>query len=144
MEEEKVKFYIPAGVDSGQVIKIEGKGEAGRRGGQPGDLYIRISVKKHPLFKRKGDDIMVSVPISFSQAVLGGSVDISTLEGKTIELNIPSGTESGRIFKISGKGIPHFQGYGRGNLFVELAITTPKKLTKKQKELLENLKKEGL
>ena len=143
-EEEKIKFFVPAGVDSRQIIKMEGKGEAGRKGGQPGDLYIRISVKKHPVFERRGDDLIVSVPVSFSQAALGGEAEVPTLEGKKIELKVPSGTESGKILKVSGKGIPHFSGYGRGNMFVVLNIETPKKLSKKQKELLENLKKEGL
>ncbi|MBI2042595.1 MAG: molecular chaperone DnaJ [Candidatus Nealsonbacteria bacterium] len=143
-EEEKVKFFIPAGVDARQVIKMEGRGEAGRKGGKAGDLYIRISVKKHPLFARKGDDLLVSLPVSFSQAALGGEVEVPTLEDKALTLSVPAGTESGKVLKISGKGIPHFSGYGRGNLYVELIIKTPKKLSKKQKEILENLKKEGL
>lgn len=143
-EAEKVKFFIPAGVDARQVIKMEGRGEAGRRGGKAGDLYIRISVKKHPVFARKGDDLLISLPISFSQAALGDGVDVPTLDGKALSLKVPAGTESGKIFKISGKGVPHFSGYGRGNMYVELNISTPQKISKKQKELLENLKKEGL
>jgi molecular chaperone DnaJ len=143
-ETEKIKFFIPAGVDSRQIVKMEGKGEAGRRGGSPGDLYIRISVKKHPVFERRGDDVFTSVPVAFSQMALGGEVEVPTLEGRSIILKVPSGTESGKIFKVSGKGVPHFQGYGRGNMFVELSVKTPKKLSKKQKELLENLKGEGL
>jgi molecular chaperone DnaJ len=142
--EENVAVFVPAGVDSNQVIKIEGKGESGRRGGKAGDLYVRILVKPHPIFERKGDELYVSLPISFTQAVLGDEIELPTLEGKKILLKIPSGTESGRIFRISGKGVPHFQGLGRGNLYVELFISTPKKLTKKQKELLEQLKTEGI
>jgi len=142
--EEDIKIWIPAGVDTNQVIKVEGRGEAGRRGGKSGDLYVRVFVKPHPIFKRKGDDLYLSVPVSFSQAALGDEVGVLTLEGKKILLKVPSGTESGKILRISGKGIPHFSGYGRGNLYVELVVKTPKKLTKKQKELLEQLRKENL
>jgi molecular chaperone DnaJ len=149
---EKIKVFIPAGADTNQLIKIERKGEAGRRKGRPGDLYVRIFVKPHPLFKRKGDDLFLSVPVSFSQAALGEEIEISTLDdlasssqgGKKILLKVPAGTESGKILRISGKGIPHFSSYGRGNLYVELVVKTPKKLTKKQKELLEKLKAEGM
>ncbi len=143
---EKVAIWIPAGVDSNQVIKIEERGDSGRRGGKSGDLYVRIVVKPHPIFGRKGDDLFVSLPISFAQAALGDEIEVQTLEGaeKKILLKVPSGTESGRIFRVSGKGIPHFQGFGRGNLYVELFVRTPKKLTKRQKELLEQLKKEGI
>ena len=142
--EEDIKIFIPAGVDTNQVIKVEGKGEAGRRGGKPGDLYCRIFVKSHPVFKRKGDDLYLKTPISFSQAALGEEVEIKTLEGKKVLLKVPPGTESGKILRISDKGIPHFSGYGKGDMYVELIVKTPKKLTKKQKELLEALKKEGL
>lgn len=147
--EEDIKIFIPAGVDSGQEIKLEGKGDAGRKGGKPGDLYCRIFVRKHPIFKRKGDDLYTQVPISFSQAALGGEVEVPTLDGlpqgnKKIILKIPEGTESGKILRISGKGVPHFSGYGRGNLYVELLVKTPKKLTKKQRELMEKLRQEGI
>ena len=101
-------------------------------------------MKSHPVFERKGDDLYVSVPLSFSRAALGDEIEIPTLERKKILLNVPAGTESGKILRISGKGIPHFSGYGRGNLYVELILKTPKKLTKKQKELLEQLRKENL
>jgi len=143
-EEENIKIFIPAGVDINQIIKVEGKGEAGRKGGQPGDLYVRIFVKPHSIFKRKGDDLYVSVPISFSQAALGDEIEVSTLEGFKILLKVPLSTESGKVLRISGKGIPRFSGYGRGNIYVELIVKTPKKLTKKQKELLEELKEEGI
>ena len=142
--EDKIKVFIPAGVDTNQVIKIEGKGEAGRKAGRNGDLYIRIFIKKHPVFRRKGDDLFSVVQISFSQAVLGDEIEISTLEGKNILLKVPAGTESGKVLRISDKGIPHFSGYGRGNMYVELVVKTPKRLTKKQKELLEQLRKEDL
>lgn len=142
--EERIRIFIPAGVDNNQVIKIQGKGDAGKRGGKSGDLYLRILIKKHPIFERRGDDLYVSKEISFSQAVLGDEVEIPTLEGSKILLKVPAGTESGKVLRISGKGIPHFSGYGRGNLYVELIVKIPKKLTKKQKELLEKLKEEGI
>jgi len=142
--EEKIKIYIPAGVDTNQVIKAEGKGEAGRKGGKAGDLYVRIFVKKHPVFQRKGDDLFINISVSFPQAALGAEIDVPTLDGKGILLKIPSGTESGKVLRVSGKGIPHFQGYGQGSLYVKLVVRTPQKLTKKQKELLEELKKEGI
>lgn len=143
-EKETIKISIPAGVDSNQVLKVKGKGEAGKRGGPSGDLYLRIFVKEHSIFERKGDDLYSNVDISFPQAALGDEIEIPTLEGKKILLKVPEGTESGKVFKISNKGIPHFGGYGRGNLYIELNIRTPKKLSKKQKELLERLKEEGI
>ena len=141
---EAIKIFIPVGIDTNQIIKVEGKGAAGRRGGSPGDLYIRVLVRKHPVFKRKGDDLYVAVPVSFSQAALGDDVEVPTLGEKKILLKVPAGTESGKILRISKKGIPHFSGYGRGSLYVELIIKTPKKLSKKQKELLKELRENGL
>ncbi|MBI2624954.1 MAG: molecular chaperone DnaJ [Candidatus Nealsonbacteria bacterium] len=142
--EEEIEILIPPGVDENQVIKIDGKGDAGKRGGKSGDLFVKIFVKKHPLFERKGDDIYVDVPVSFSQAALGDKIEIPNLEKSSVLLNIPAGIESGEVFKISGKGIPRFSGYGRGNLYARLIVKTPKKITKKQKELLEKLREEGI
>ncbi len=142
--EDKIKIFIPAGVDSNQVIKVEGRGEAGKRGGKSGDLYVKIFVRKHSVFERRGDDLYKKVFISITQAVLGDEAEIPTLEGKSILLKVPAGTESGKILRISEKGIPHFSGYGRGNMYVELVVKIPKKLTKQQKELLEKLKEEGI
>ena len=142
--EETIDVLIPAGIDTNQVIKIEEKGEAGKKGGKAGNLYVRIFVKKHHIFERKGDDLYTLVQIGFPQAAIGDEIEVLTLENTKILLDIPAGTESGKVFKISGKGIPHFGGYGKGNLYVELKVKTPKKLSRKQKELLEELKKEGL
>ncbi len=142
--EENIKIFIPAGVDSNQVIKIAGKGEAGKKGGKSGDMYVRLFVKPHPIFQRKGDDLFYRTPISFSQAALGDEIEIPSLEKTKILLKVPAGIESREVLRISGKGIPRFSGYGRGNLYVELVVRTPKKLTKKQKELLEQLRKENL
>ena len=131
-------------MDTNQVIKVEDKGEAGRKGGKPGDLYVRIFIKKHSFFQRKGDDLLANVPVSFSQAALGGEIEVATLGGKNILLKVPAGTESGKVLRISGKGIPHFSSYGQGNMYVKLVVHTPQKVTRRQKELLEELKKEGI
>jgi molecular chaperone DnaJ len=142
--EKKIKIKIPAGVDNNQVIRVQGEGEAGKRSGKPGDLYARIFVKQHGVFERKGDDLVVRVPIAISQAVLGSEVEVPTVEGKPVLLKVPAGTESKKVFRISQRGIPHFGGYGRGEMYVELSVNIPKKLTRKQKELLEQLGEEGL
>jgi len=141
---QAIEIVFPAGVDSNQIIRIEGKGNAGKRGGKPGDLYIRVLVKSDPVFKRKGDDLYLKTSISFSQAALGDEIEIPTLEGKKILLKIPAGIESGRVLRISKKGIPHFGSTGRGDLYVELAVKIPKRPTQRQKELLKKLKAEGM
>lgn len=142
--EDNIKVFIPAGVDSNQIIKIKGKGEAGRKGGSHGDLYVRISIKPHSAFKRIGDDLHLKPAISFSQAALGDEIEVPTLEGSKILLKVPPGTESGKVLRVSEKGIPRFSGYGRGNLYVQLIVKIPKKLTRRQKELLEKLREEGI
>ncbi len=142
--QETTEINIPAGIDTNQVIKIESRGDAGKKGGKSGDLYARILVKKHNIFARKEDDLYLTEYIGYSQAVLGDEIEMPTLEGTKIVLTIPQGTESGRVLRISGKGIPHFGGYGRGNLYVELQINTPKKVSKQQRQLLDELRKEGL
>jgi len=139
-KEEKIEIFIPAGVDSGQVIKIAGRGEAGRRGARAGDLYIQISVKEHPVFQRKGDDLYTSIPINISQAVLSDEIETSILKGDQILLKIPAGTESGKILRISGKGIPHFSGYGKGNLYIKLNIKIPKKINTETKRIIKTIK----
>jgi molecular chaperone DnaJ len=144
MGKENINLVIPAGVDSNQIIKVPGKGNAGKTGGKPGDLFIQIRIKPHSVFQRKGDDLIISKDITLSQAVLGDKIKIPTLEKEEISLNMPSGTEHGRIFKIPSRGIPHFSGFRRGDLYVRINIKMPKRLTKSQKMLLNELKKEGL
>lgn len=142
--QENIEIVIPAGIDTNQIMKVTRKGESGIKGGEPGDLYIRIHIKRHSVFARKGDDLYTKIPISFSAAALGAEIEVLVLEGTKILLKVPSGTESGKVLRVSGKGIPHFSNYGRGNLYVELDVKTPKKLSKKQKELLEKLREEGI
>lgn len=141
---ENIKISIPAGVDANQVIRIDGKGDAGRRNGRSGDLYIRIFIKKHSIFERRGDDLYTLKKISFPQAVLGDKVEIQGLEKKKILFKVPAGIESGKVLQISGKGIPRFSGFGRGDIYVQLIIKVPKKVSKEQKELLEKLRKERI
>jgi len=141
---EDIEISIPAGVDSGQTIRIKGKGNAGRKGEESGDLYIKVFVKPDTRFQRKGDDLYISLPISVSQAILGGEVEVPTLSGSKIVLKVPAGTKSGKVFSISKKGIPHFSGFGKGNMYVKLEIDIPKRLTKKQKGLLKELREQGL
>ncbi len=143
-KQEKIKIFIPAGVDMGQVIEISGKGNAGRKGGKAGSLYLIIFVKEDKVFKRSGDDLYMLSSISFSQAALGGEVEITMLDEKKLFLKVPAGTETGKILRISKKGIPHFSRHGRGNLYIELSVKTPKKLDRNQKELFEKLRKSGL
>jgi len=122
-------------VDDGSRLRVPGEGDAGKRGGPPGDLYILIKVKKHPLFKRDGSDLIYEMPISFVQASLGDTVEVPTLDG-AVDLKIPSGTQSGTSFRIKGQGMPHMRWTGKGNLYVKVKVITPKKLNSKQKELL--------
>jgi len=143
--EKDIEVAVPAGVDSGQVLKFRGEGEAGKRGGSAGDLYVRVFIRRHKIFDRKGDDLFAEIPVLFSQMALGDDVAAPVLEkGKKVFLKIPSGTEPGKVFRISGKGIPRFSGYGRGDLYVKTRVDTPKRLTRKQKELLNRLKEEGV
>ncbi|MDO8530448.1 MAG: molecular chaperone DnaJ [bacterium] len=142
--QEEINVVIPAGIDNNQAIEVEGKGDAGKKAGKAGNLYARIYVKNHPLFARKGDDLYVAQEIGYSQAMLGDEIEVPTLEKGTILLRVPAATESGKVLRVSGKGIPRFGNYGRGNMYVELIIKTPKKISREQKKLLEQLKEEGL
>ena len=137
-----LSLKIPAGVESGNRLKLSGEGEAGAQGAPPGDLYVVISVSEHPIFRREGQDVVCEVPISFPQAALGCDIDVPTLDGK-VRLKIPAGTQGGKVFKLSGKGIPVLQGYGRGDQLVVMRVETPTHLTPRQKELLEQFSREG-
>lgn len=142
--EEEISFTIPAGIDNNQAIEIPEKADAGKKGGKAGDLYVRVYVKKHPVFARKGDDLYMTQEIHYSSAMLGDEIEIPALEGTKILLTVPTGTESGKILRVSGKGIPNFGSNHRGNMYVELLIKIPKKLSREQKDLLHKLKEKGL
>jgi molecular chaperone DnaJ len=133
-----LSIKIPAGVETGSRLRVRGEGERGQNGGPPGDLYVYITVEEHPFFKRDGNDIRCEVPISFPQAVLGGEIEVPTLDGTT-KLKIPPGTSSGTEFVLKGKGIQKLHGHSRGNQIVKVFIDVPKKLTPRQRELIEEL-----
>jgi len=128
---------VPAGVDSGDRIRLSGEGEAGENGGPPGDLYVDIRVRAHPIFQRDGADLSCLVPISFSAAVLGGSVQVPTLDGE-VNLKIPAETQSGKVFRVRGKGVKPVRSSATGDLFCRVEVETPVKLTTEQKDLLKN------
>jgi molecular chaperone DnaJ len=136
--EDTITIKIPAGVENGNYIPIQGKGNAGRRGGDPGDLIIVIEEKKHEYFERKGDDIYFNLLISFPEAVLGTKIEIPTLYGKET-IKIEPGTQPGTRIKLSGKGIPHLNQYGRGDQIVIINIYVPTNLTSKEKNILKEL-----
>ncbi len=136
----KISIKIPAGVDDGTRLRVAGEGEPGMRGGPPGDLYVVIRVKPHPLFKRKGNDVISELPISIVQAALGDEVQVPTLDGK-VKLKIPPGTQSETFFRLRGKGIPHLRGYGRGDHHVKIRVVTPVNLSEKQEKILRELGK---
>jgi molecular chaperone DnaJ len=129
---------VPAGVEQDTRIRYQGEGEAGRFGGPAGDLYVVLSVKAHKFFERDGDDLHCVMPISFPQAALGMELQIETLEGPAT-IKVPEGTQSGREFKLRGKGVPHLNEHGKGDLIVEIRVATPSKLNKAQRELLRQL-----
>ena len=137
-----IHVKIPAGVDDGSRLRLSGEGEAGLRGGPPGDLYVYIVVRPHKSFIRDGNDVIYDMNISFAQAALGDVVEVPTLDG-TASLKIPEGTQTGTIFRIRGKGIPYLNGSGRGDQHVRVKIVTPTRLTDKQKELLQEFAKIG-
>ncbi|MCZ8136671.1 MAG: molecular chaperone DnaJ [Porphyrobacter sp.] len=137
---QALKVDIPAGVDTGTRIRLAGKGEAGQRGAPPGDLYIFLHVKQHAVFEREGTTLMTRVPVSFTTAALGGCVEIPDLDGSTNRLDIPAGIQSGKQLRVRGGGMPVLQGRGRGDLVVEIAVETPTKLSRRQKEILEEFR----
>jgi len=132
----KIKLRIPAGVDTGSRLRSTGNGEAGLRGGTPGDLYVILHVAPHELFQREGDDLLCEVPVSFVAATLGSEIDVPTLNGKT-SVKIPAGTQPGTVFRLKGKGMKNVQGYGHGNLHVRVTVEVPTRLNAEQKAKLQ-------
>jgi molecular chaperone DnaJ len=138
VQQKTIDAKVPAGVEDGTRIRFSNVGEAGVHGGPPGDLYVVLHVKEHSFFERHGNDLYCMVPISFTQAALGTEIQVPTLEGEHT-LKIPEGTQSGTSFKLRGKGVPVLNGHGKGDLFIEVRLQTPTKLTKRQRELLHEL-----
>lgn len=135
-EKQHVKVHIPAGVDSGMRLKMSGYGDAGPNGGPSGDLYVFINVEAHEIFERDGNDILLDVPISFSEAALGCKKDVPSLFSKACRITIPEGTQNGKVFRVKGEGFPNVHGRGKGDLMVRIFVETPTQLSEKQKELL--------
>jgi len=139
----KVNIKIPPGISTGKKLRIPGRGQRGEAGGQYGDLYIRITVNEHPVFKREGSDLSLDKEIHFTQAALGSTITVATLDG-TRTVRIPAGTQSHSKIRLKGYGLPHFQVKGRGDLYVRIIVKVPTKLDKRQRSLVEELVKEGI
>jgi len=134
--ERTLAVNIPAGVEDGTRIRLAGEGEAGVRGGPPGDLYIFLSIAAHPFFQREGADLHCRVPVSMVTAALGGDCEVPTIDGAKSQVKIPEGSQSGRRFRLQGKGMPVLRSRQSGDMYVQVVVETPQKLTKKQRELL--------
>ncbi|MDK1383878.1 molecular chaperone DnaJ [Sinorhizobium sp. 8-89] len=137
MEERTLSVNIPAGIEDGTRIRLSGEGEAGLRGGPAGDLYIFLSVRPHEFYQRDGADLYCSVPISMTTAALGGKFDVATLDGTKSRVTVPEGTQAGKQFRLKGKGMPVLRSTQSGDLYIQIQIETPQKLTKRQRELLQ-------
>jgi molecular chaperone DnaJ len=137
-----LNIKIPAGVESGSRLKIAGEGEAGPNGGARGDLYVVTHIKRHAVFEREGNDLILEAPVPVTTAMLGGEIEVPTIDGKAVKMKIPAGTESGQIFRLKEKGMPYMGGYGKGDQHVVIQVRIPKSLNKKAKELTQELAKE--
>jgi molecular chaperone DnaJ len=140
-KQEEIELKIPAGINAGEMLRMTGAGEA-IQGGQAGDLYIKVNVKSHPLFKRDGLNLNLDIKINLSDALLGMNYNLKTLEGNTLEVKIPEGINHGELLRVKGKGVPSSR--GRGDIIIRVLIKMPTKLSKKSKELIEKLKQEGI
>ncbi len=141
VKERTLSVNIPAGVEDGTRIRLASEGEAGLRGGPAGDLYIFLSIKPHEFFQRDGSDVFCKVPIAMTTAALGGQIDVPTLEGTTTRVKVPEGTESGKQFRLKGKGMPVLRSKVTGDMYIQVEVETPKNLTRRQLELLEEFEK---
>tara|TARA_A100001011_G_scaffold247497_1_gene255767 strand:+ start:742 stop:1863 length:1122 start_codon:yes stop_codon:yes gene_type:complete len=143
-KKKTLSVNIPSGVDNGTRIRLSGEGEAGSRGGQNGDLYIFVQVRMHNIFTREGKDVYCQVPLDMASAALGGNVEVPTIDGGRIKINYDPGTQSGKRFRLRGKGMTGLRGSNRGDAYVETLVETPVNLTKRQKELLKEFSEESL
>ena len=138
-EHKTLSVKVPAGVDSGDRIRLSGEGEAGTQGGPAGDLYVVVNVREHAIFQRDGKHLYCEVPISFADAALGGELEVPTLDGR-VKLKIPDGTQTGKLFRLRGKGVAPVRGGGVGDLMCRVVVETPVNLSKRQRELLEEFR----
>ncbi len=137
-KKQTIKIKVPAGIDNGMRLRLAGHGDAGSAGGPPGDLYVYVNVQPHPVFQRNGDDIIVELPLSFTEAALGAKKEIPTPHGGSVQLEIPEGTQPDKVLRLRGKGIRNVQGQGQGDLLVKIDLETPVRLSDKQKQLLKS------
>ncbi|MBS0240725.1 MAG: molecular chaperone DnaJ [Proteobacteria bacterium] len=142
-KERTLQVSIPAGVEDGTRIRLAGEGEAGERGGPTGDLYIFLSIKPHEFFQRDGADVFCRVPIAMTTAALGGSIDVPLLDQTRVAVSVPAGTETGKQFRIKGKGMPVLRSSTKGDMYIQVEVETPKSLTRRQRELLQEFEKES-
>jgi len=142
-KERTLSVNIPSGVEDGTRIRLAGEGEAGLRGGPAGDLYIFLSIKPHEFFQRDGADIFCKVPISMTTAALGGQIEVPTVEGSVTRVKVPEGSESGKQFRLKGKGMPVLRSKVNGDMYIQVDVETPKSLTRRQRELLEEFERES-
>ena len=140
--DREIEVKIPAGVEDGSRLRLSGEGEGGLRGGPPGDLYIIIHVRIHDTFKRRGDNLSCEVPISLVDAALGGPIEVTTIDD-VAQMNVPEGTQTGTVFRLKGKGVPHLRGYGRGDLLVSVKVEIPRRLNARQKKILREFAEAG-
>ncbi|MDE3046015.1 MAG: molecular chaperone DnaJ [Verrucomicrobiota bacterium] len=138
-EKQQLKIRIPAGVDTGMRLKMSGHGDAGEAGGPPGDLFVYIDVESHESFQREGDDVLLDLPVTFSEAALGCKKEVPTPLGQTCRISIPEGIQTGKTLRVTGKGFPNVHGQGQGDLLIRVTIETPIKLSEKQKTLFRSL-----
>jgi molecular chaperone DnaJ len=141
--ERTLEVHIPAGVEDGTRIRLAGEGEAGVRGGPAGDLYIFLSLAPHPIFQREGADLYCRVPISMVTATLGGEFEVPTIDGGRTRVKVPEGTQSGKRFRLQSKGMPVLRSKAHGDMYVQVAVETPQKLTRRQRELMKEFDKES-
>ncbi|MCR9070997.1 MAG: molecular chaperone DnaJ [Alphaproteobacteria bacterium] len=140
-KEKTLSVNIPAGVEDGTRIRLQGEGEAGMRGAPPGDLYLFLNIQPHPIFQRESADIYCRVPLEMVTASLGGAIEVPTIEGRRAKVSVPAGTQTGRQFRLRGKGMSVLRSPSRGDMYVEVAVETPVNLTDRQRELLEEFQK---
>ena len=142
-KQKTISVTIPSGVDTGTRIRISGEGEPGKRGANNGDLYIFVDIKKDRLFEREEENIYCQIPISITAAILGGEIEVPTIEGKKARLTIPPGTQSQTQFRLRGKGMSILRKSGRGDMYIEVGVEIPINLTREQKSILKEFEKEG-
>ena len=142
--QEKISVKIPAGISTGKKLRLAAKGNPGINGGPQGDLYIQIRVLEHPVFKRDGDNLLITRNIKFTEAALGTEIEVSTIDKKTLRLKIPPGTQNNAKFRLKGYGVPRMNSKGRGDAYVSINVEIPKDLSKKQEETIKKLSELGL